>query len=140
MATRRTNIVNSYVSKLKTITELGGFNVFREYKYLDEVNDFPTITLLPQAEQRIGCGDGRKLARLDIVIRGYVQSEDTSLELAEALGANIESATNEFRFEQQANGVADARVVSFKTDEGLFDPYGIADQQVQILYEVEANL
>jgi|MDSV01.3.fsa_nt_gb hypothetical protein len=140
MATRRTNIVNSYVSKLKTITELGGFNVFREYKYLDEVNDFPTITLLPQAEQRIGFGDGRKLARLDIVIRGYVQSEDTSLELAEALGANIESATNEFRFEQQANGVADARVVSFKTDEGLFDPYGIADQQVQILYEVEANL
>ena len=68
------------------------------------------------------------------------QGEDTSLELAEALGANIESATNEFRFEQQANGVADARVVSFKTDEGLFDPYGIADQQVQILYEVEANL
>ena len=140
MATRRSNIVNAYVEKLKTVTELGGFNVFREYKYLDEVNDFPTITLLPRVEQRITFGAGRKLARLDISIRGYVQSEDTSLELAEALGANIESATNEFRFEQQANGVADARVVSFKTDEGLFDPYGIADQQVQILYEVEANL
>ena len=140
MATRRTNIVNSYVEKLKDITDLGGFNVFREYKYLNEVNDFPTITLLPQAEQRISFGDGRKLARLDIILRGYVRSEDTSIDLAEALGANVEAATNEFGTENQANGVADARVVSFKTDEGLFDPYGIADQQVQILYEVEANL
>jgi hypothetical protein len=140
MATRRSNIVNAYVEKLKTVTELGGFNVFREYKYLDEVNDFPTITLLPRVEQRITFGAGRKLARLDISIRGYVQSEDTSLELAEALGANVESATAEFASEQQANGVSDARVVSFRTDEGLYDPYGIADQEVQILYDVEANL
>ena len=79
-------------------------------------------------------------AKVDISIRGYVQSEDTSLELAEALGANVESATTEFASEQQANGVADARVVSFRTDEGLFDPYGVADQDVQILYDVEANL
>ena len=140
MATRRTNIVNAYVEKLKTISDLGGFNVFREFKYLDDINDFPTIALLPRVEQRLTIGAGRKLARLDISIRGYVQSEDTSLELAEALGANVESATTEFASEQQANGVADARVVSFRTDEGLFDPYGVADQDVQILYDVEANL
>ena len=140
MATRRTNIVNAYVEKLKTISDLGGFNVFREFKYLDDINDFPTITLLPRVEQRLTIGAGRKLARLDISIRGYVQSEDTSLELAEALGANVESATTEFASEQQANGVADARVVSFRTDEGLFDPYGVDDQDVQILYDVEANL
>ena len=40
----------------------------------------------------------------------------------------------------KANGVSDARVVSFRTDEGLFQPYGIADLEVEILYDVDENV
>ena len=40
----------------------------------------------------------------------------------------------------RANGVSDARVISFRTDEGLLQPYGVADLEIQIFYDLEENV
>ena len=45
------------------------------------------------------------------------------------LAQNVESKIDSFsaNVAARANGVSDARVTSFRTAEGLFQPYGLAD-------------
>ena len=52
---------------------------------------------------------------------------------------NVESKVDSFsaNVAARANGVSDARVGSFRTDEGLLQPYGVADLEIQILYDVD---
>jgi len=78
------------------------------------------------------------LGTIDIALRGYVFDEN-NVDIAEILAQNVESKVDSFsaNVAALANGVADARVVSFRTDEGLLRPYGIADLEIQILYDVE---
>ena len=44
MATRRTQIIDALIADLEANTEVASGNVHKRYKYLDEVNDFPSIT------------------------------------------------------------------------------------------------
>ena len=49
----------------------------------------------------------------------------------------IDDALETFPETYRNREVEEARVVEFRTDEGLFHPYGMADLTVQILYEVD---
>ena len=79
--------------------------------------------------------------RIDRVNTAYVFDEN-NLDTAEFLAQNVESKVDSFAANTaaKANGIADARVVTFRTDEGLFEPYGIADLDLQILYDVDENV
>ena len=48
-----------------------------------------------------------------------------------------DDALETFTANNRALEVEESRVLEFRTDEGLFHPYGMADLTVQILYEVE---
>ena len=141
MATRLTQIIDGLVTELGQTPDIESSNVFRHFKYLDEINDFPTVCLIPGSEARQELGANRRLGSIAVSLRGYVFDEN-NLDSAEILAQNVESKIDSFsaNVAAKANGVSDARVTSFRTDEGLFQPYGMADLDIEILYDVDENV
>ena len=141
MATRRTQIVEALVSDIHTnIARMLPGNVTRQMVFLNEVNDFPFVCMLVEPETRFHYGAGRKLATLALSLRGYVFDGDSgeNIDLAEDLGMDIDSLViDTFAEAHRDLGVEFAAVESFRTDEGLMSPYGIADLTITITYEVE---
>ena len=138
MATRRTQIINALISHLASNTSILEDNISRNYHVLDEVNDFPALTMIPRAEIREHRGAGRKIATFNIQMRAYAFDGDGSeiINVTEDLGEEIDSAVDTFAASAREFEVEEARVLTFNTDEGLFAPYGIADLEIQIAYEV----
>ena len=103
MATsRRRDIANFLVGELKKID--GGVstfdssytyqvnlfdNVFRRLKFLDEINDFPSVYLQAGTENRIYDSKGLTTSTLDIMLRVYVHKE-TAVEELESTMQDIE--------------------------------------------------
>ena len=141
MATRRKQLIDGLVTEIGQAIDIDPNNVHNSFKYLDEINDFPSVCLLPKNEARSQRSDNRRLGIIEVALRGYVFDEN-NLDTAEFLAQNVESKVDSFAANTaaKANGVADARVVTFRTDEGLFEPYGIADLDLQILYDVDENV
>ena len=98
------------------------------YKYLDEVNDFPTITFVPRLETRDHYGAGEKLATLQIDLRVYQYNRDiASLDL---LMREVEDKTSnffgdvlvtEFLLLQQGGALITQDSKFFELEEGNFD-------------------
>ena len=138
MATRRKQIIDGFKTELGQTPDVDASNIFKHFKFLDELNDFPSVCFVAGTERRDQLGANRRLATIDIALRGYVFDEN-NVDKAEILAQNVESKVDSFsaNVAARANGVSDARVVSFRTDEGLLQPYGVADLEVQILYDVD---
>jgi len=141
MATRRKQIIDGFKTELGQTPDVDASNIFKHFKFLDELNDFPSVCFVAGTERRDQLGANRRLATIDIALRGYVFDEN-NVDKAEILAQNVESKVDSFsaNVAARANGVSDARVISFRTDEGLLQPYGVADLEVQILYDVEENV
>jgi len=140
MAVRRTQIIDALVSDIhNNITRMLPGNVTRKMVFLNEVNDFPFVCMVVEPETRFHYGAGRKLATLALSLRGYVHDGDSgeNIDLAEDLGMDIDSLVIDRFAEAHRNlGVEFAGAQSFRTDEGLMTPYGIADLTINITYEV----
>ena len=136
MATsRRRDIANFLVGELKKID--GGVstfdssytyqvnlfdNVFRRLKFLDEINDFPSVYLQAGTENRIYDSKGLTTSTLDIMLRVYVHTE-TAVEELESTMQDIEFVI--YNMDTEKYGMMDVQVATMSTDEGLLDPYGI---------------
>ena len=138
MATRRTQIIDAFRDHIVANTDVLDDNCKRFFVYLHEINDFPFVAFLPQEEVRNHRGAGRKIAVISIFIRAYVYNGDDPQTEAEDFGFSIEQAIETFAPSVAARSfkVEEARVISFRTDEGLFKPYGLADFDMLIVYEV----
>ena len=141
MATRRKQIIDGFVTELGQTPDVDASNVHKHFKFLDELNDFPSVCFVAGTERRDQLGANRRLGTIDIALRGYVFDEN-NVDKAEILAQNVESKVDSFsaNVAARANGVSDARVTSFRTDEGLFTPYGLADLEIQILYDLEEEI
>ena len=95
MATRRTQIIDGLVTELGQTPDIESSNVFRHFKYLDEINDFPTVCLIPGSEARQELGANRRLGSIALSLRGYVFDEN-NLDSAEILAQNVESKVDSF--------------------------------------------
>ena len=147
MATsRRRDIANFLVGELKKID--GGVstfdssytyqvnlfnNVFRRLKFLDEINDFPSVYLQAGTENRIYDTKGLTTSTLDIMLRVYVHTE-TSVEELESTMQDIEFVI--YNMDTEKYGMMDVQVSTMSTDEGLLDPYGIGEVGVTVQYDV----
>ena len=147
MATsRRRDIANFLVGELKKID--GGVstfdssytyqvnlfdNVFRRLKFLDEINDFPSVYLQAGTENRIYDTKGLTTSTLDIMLRVYVHTE-TSIEELESTMQDIEFVI--YNMDTEKYGMMDVQVSTMGTDEGLLDPYGIGEVGVTVQYDV----
>ena len=145
MATsRRSDIINLLVTELKKIdggtsdfdssytfnTNLSN-NVERKIRFLDEVNDFPSLYLAAGTEIR----DSQNLttATLDATIRAYVFSDDESQDKMDDLIQDIEHVI--YRIGDNSDkGIQEISISNISVDEGLFAPYGLSEIEVTIDY------
>jgi hypothetical protein len=137
MATRRRQIIDGFKTELGQTPDVDASNIFKRFKFLDELNDFPSICFVAGSESREQLGVNRRLGTIEVALRGYVFDEN-NVDIAEILESKVDSFSANVA--ALANGVSDARVVSFRTDEGLLQPYGVADLEVEILYDLEENV
>ena len=146
---RRTEIVNFLVTRLKEIDgEASPFdssytfntnlfnNVFRKLKFLDEVNDFPSLYIAAGTEIRDFNSKSLTVATLDVTIRAYVYGEDNSQSLADDLVQDIEHVIYSIG-DNSDKGILDITIESISTDEGLAIPYGLAEAQLTVVYRLE---
>ena len=146
---RRTEIVNFLVTRLKEIdgqaspfdgsytfnTNLFN-NVFRKLKFLDEVNDFPSLYIAAGTEIRDFNSKSLTVATLDVTIRAYVYGEDNSQSLADDVVQDIEHVIYSIG-DNSDKGILDITIESISTDEGLAIPYGLAEAQLTVVYRLE---
>jgi len=114
-------------------------NVHREWKYLQEINDFPTICFMTGRVNREHQGGGIRYDTLNVSIRGYVMQDD-SVSACEDLAEDVEQVVNKLRdvkTAENAQAIVDSRVLSIRTDEGLFEPYGVVDILAEITYDYD---
>jgi hypothetical protein len=133
---RRTQIINALADDLVSAGIVLSSNITRRLAFLHEVNDFPAISFVSSGETRFHYSRNQRFAQISLGIRGFVYDE-YSVGLAEQLGRDIEAALDRYARSHADIGLVEARVVAFRTDEGLYDPYGIADLDIEITYEVQ---
>jgi hypothetical protein len=149
MASRRKEIVEYIVTQLKQIDgETSGFNpsytyfnnlfnnVFRKLKFLDEVNDFPSIYVSAGTEIRDFNSKSLTVGTLDVTIRAYVFGEDNSQNLSDDLVQDIEHVIYSLG-DNPEMGILDITIDNISTDEGLTTPYGIAEVELTIVYRID---
>jgi len=146
---RRTEIIDFIVAQLKEIDgETSDFNssytytqnvfsnVYRRIKFLDEVNDFPSLYLSAGTEIRDFNSKSLTVATLDVTIRAYVFGEDNSQSLADDLIQDIEHIIYSLG-DNPDKGILDITIDNISTDEGLAIPYGLAEVQTTVSYRLE---
>ena len=146
---RRTEIVQFIVTRLKEID--GGVspydsdytfvtnvfdNVFRKIKFLDEVNDFPSLYVSAGTEIRDFQSENLTVATLDVIIRAYVYGEDNSQTLSDDLAQDVEHIIYSLG-DNPDKGILDITIDNITTDEGLAIPYGVAEIELSIVYRLE---
>lgn len=146
---RRTEIINFLIVELKKIDgNVSPYNtsyqfnhnlfnnVYRKLKFLDEVNDFPSIYLSAGTEIRNFQSENLTVATLNVIIRAYVYGEDNSQTAADALVEDIEHIIYSIGDEPE-KGILDITIDNISADEGLAHPYGIAELELSIVYRLE---
>ena len=129
---RRTNIIAQLRTDLSQIATCSSI-----LKTIDEINDWPYITFTPSSESRQHYGANLRWGTTLIQLRGYTY--DTSIDAmtaAEQLARDIEQIVDAFRLAHTTLNVVQMRVQSITTDEGVMEPYGIADLSINLTYEV----
>lgn len=154
--TRRTSAINAIVEELKRIngtldSRVGLLrspyqyknnvfnNVFRRMKFLEDINDFPTILVIPETENRVHSGSGERFGTYNIRIRGYVRGDGETIELAEDLADDIEFIVESIHNLEisTTHCIIDVRTLSLTTDDGLLSPFGLCDIVVEVAYQIE---
>ena len=147
MATsRRTEIINFLVTELKKID--GGTSTFnsnytyntnlfnnveRKLKFLDEINDFPSLYIAGGTEIREFNSENLTTATLDATIRAYVFSEDNSQSDIDNLVQDIEHVIYSIG-DNSSKGTQQFTIANISADEGLLTPYGISEIEITIQY------
>ena len=72
MATRRKQIIDGFVTELGQTPDVDASNVHKHFKFLDELNDFPSVCFVAGAERRDQLGANRRLGTIDVALRGYI--------------------------------------------------------------------
>jgi hypothetical protein len=139
MATKRQQIVSEIVTNLKTIDGTTPWlsnlwnNVFDKLIFWDEVNDFPTVSVVSGDESREYLPGNFKWAYLTVNIRIYVKADDPKTELENIFG-DIESVIDDTN---ELGGLCvDTRILSLTDDEGLLAPLGVGEIILQVQYSI----
>lgn len=142
---RRTSIVKALVEKLKAIdgSEPYKTNVFNnvdsKLKFWDEVQDFPSVFVVPGPERRDYLPGEFKWGFLSVSLKVYVKGEEPQAQLEELL-EDIENCVDSNRVlvyeEAPGHETTEILITSIVTDEGLLAPYGVGEITLQVQYQV----
>lgn len=141
----RTSIAEILAEKLKLIDGSTGYNsnifgnAYPKLKFWDEVSDFPSVYMSVGQERREYLPGGFKWGFLSISLKLYVKGEEPAQEL-ENLLEDVEKVIDENRvivYGSEAGAqTTEILIVSIVTDEGLLEPYGVAEVNIVIQYQV----
>jgi hypothetical protein len=143
--TRRLAIVDALVAAIKNIDGTAQFrtNLFEQVsprlKFWDEVEEFPAVHLNAGSETREYQGGGYKDRFMSVTLRCYVNEEDAVVAL-EALLEDVETVLeqNSRLAYTDRNGntqyTQQITIVSIDTDEGVLEPYGVGEMQIEVRY------
>lgn len=147
MATsRRRDIINYLISQLKlidgTVSAYGytfktnlSQNVYKGLKYIDQINDFPSVYVQAGEETYRYNSKTNTEAFMTIMIRIYAY-EEHSLYKLEDLVDDVTHALERIKYDQ-SHKIISAEIVSIDTDSGLLDPYGLGEIMVAVQYDVD---
>jgi len=146
---RRTEITEFIVTRLREIDgDISPYNtnytfltnlfnnVYRSLKFIDEVNDFPSLYLTAGTEIRDFQSENLTVATLDVIIRAYVYGEDNSQNISDKLLQDIEHIIYAIG-DHPDKGILDITIDNIATDEGLAAPYGITNIELSVVYRLE---
>lgn len=91
--------------------------------YIDKVNTFPSVAVLRPSIARKHVGDASIINTYVFTVRGYVQTDEDSINSSEQLARSIEHSIQNMN----KDIFYSIRVNSVDTDEGLLSPYGMCD-------------
>ena len=142
--TRRSAIVDAYVTKLLDIDGTGAFlssvsNVEPRLKFWDEIEEFPAVHINAGSETREYLGAGEKFRYLTLTFRCYV-NEDDPVEALERLIEDVETVietNNPIDYTDNLGNVQctiQTSILSIDTDEGVLDPYGVGEIITTVQY------
>ena len=148
MANSKRKLITLYVTEqLKNIngdvstfdpTYTYSINIFnnsrRQLRFLDEVNDFPSLYLTAGTEIREFQSQGLTECFLDITIRAYVK-DSNSREQIDSLLEDIEHVIYATTDNPEL-GILDMTIEGISTDEGLLTPFGLAEVELSIVYRL----
>lgn len=147
----RAGITKAYKDRLKEklngtgyfVTDIQG-NVDSKTRHINNINDFPFISVTPGPETRDNLPSRQTFANLTLYIRIYVKNEEEPQEELEQIMADLETFidTNQQIVYNVTTpeGVLEGRTISsdiasIATDEGLLSPIGFGEIAVSIQYE-----
>lgn len=143
---RRKEIANYIVDQLKNIngqtstySSLYTYktnifnNSYRQLRFIDEVNDFPSLYLTAGTENREFQSQGLTEGTLDLTIRTYVYGNDNSYNQLDDLLEDIDHVIYSISTNSQL-GILDIKIDNIQTDEGLLSPYGLAEVELIVTY------
>jgi hypothetical protein len=147
---QRRDVIKVLIDNLKLIdgtrSPLGSYsfktnlheNVFRGFKTIEEINDFPSIYMVAGSEARTYNTVGTSQSSLALMIRVYTYDEEDKFinEHINDIVQDIEHVVYNLPRTYSNLEILDITIVSINTDEGLLTPYGIVELQIQARYEV----
>lgn len=110
-------------------------NVFRGIKFIDQINDFPCIYIQVGKEVFNYDSRGVTTAFLPLMLRVYVY-EENGMHGLEDLVEDIANKIERIQFLEDSK-IIESVIASVDTDNGLLEPYGLAEIAINILYDVE---
>lgn len=143
--TRRSSIVEALTDKLKSISLSNGYSTdlgeqaYPRMRFWDEISEFPCVCLVAGPESIVHQGGGAKDRYLDIILRAYVNDEDTIITLERLLEdieliidrngrlAYVDSSGN-------IDATRDIIITLIDTDQGALSPLGIGEMTLQVKY------
>jgi hypothetical protein len=143
---RRTSITKALAEKLNLL--LDGTapyntniynNAYAKLRFWDEVNDFPSIYMVPGSEMREYLPSDFTWGFLNVSIKLYCRGENSQQELEQLL-EDVEHAVDANRvlvYDQDKNlETTEILIQSITTDEGLLAPYAVGEINLQVRYQL----
>lgn len=109
-------------------------NVYRQLKFIDEINDFPSLYMSVGTEFRDFQTKDFTRCNFQIIIRGYIKS-DSTLVHEETLINDVEHVI--YNMPQNPGiGLIEVVIDEISSTNGLLEPYGIIEITLNVLYEL----
>lgn len=143
--TRRSSIVEALTDKFKSISLTNGYSTdlgeqaYPRMRFWDEISEFPCVCLVAGPESIVHQGGGFKDRYLDIVLRAYVNEEDSIIAL-EKLLEDIElilDKNGRLAYVDSSGNTGTTRdiiITLIDTDQGALAPLGVGEMTLQVKY------
>mgnify|MGYP000225869073 CR=1 FL=1 len=112
-------------------------NAYRGYKFIDEINDFPSIYMVSGQEQRIYHTRNLTESVVSTTIRCYVNSDDSQQQLNDLI-TDIEHVVYNMTLDVNLQ-LQNISIKRIETDSGLLEPYGMAEIFLDLRFEIFDN-